>query len=204
MNQNRMASIYFLTISTQLFASNYDYTTSVRVNDIELNQLVAAKDIAKIITAKPLAFKKVYSECTNNYEYTNTYNQAKVLTYEIYSEDNPKIQFDRFYKTKSNYTQLENTQGRVWLDWNNIKAINEKIQINTIFLKPEYTLSQFKKDFPISGKNKDYRVLILETNQLKKFLKNASEFEPPYTPSIQFEFKNGLLLSLRINQAISC
>lgn len=45
---------------------------------------------------------------------------------------------------------------------------------------------------------------MLETNQVKKFLKNTSEFEPPYTPSVQFEFKNGVLSSLRINQALAC
>lgn len=204
MNKHLLTSIYFLTASTQLFAANYDYTTSIRVNNIELNQRVAATDIDKIITAKPIAFKKIYSECSNNYEYKNSYHQAKELSFEIYAEDNPKIQFDRFYKTKSNYTLLGNTQGRVWLEWNNAKSINEKIQINKILIKPKYTLSQFKKDFPNSGKNRDYRVLILETNQVKTFQKNASEFEPPYTPSIEFEFKNGVLSSLRINQALAC
>lgn len=197
-------SLLGLTASAQIFAANYNYTTSFRVNGIELNQAVAAQNIPRIVTQKPRKFDKEYSACTTNYEFTTKFADAKELKFEVYSEDNPNIKPSEFFKDKFNYIQLKDVKGHVWLSWNTPAQMTEKIQINNISLSPDYTLNQFRKDFPVSGRNKDTTVLLLNPSEVPKFLKDSSEYTPEMNRHINFEFKGGKLSGLSLQQDRAC
>lgn len=183
--------------------STLDYTTSVKVNGIELNQAVPATLVEKLIGKSNSKISKVHSECTGNYEYSTQSTTGKNLKSEIFHQDNPQIKSDSFYKTKNNYQQLGTTKGQVWLSWANAQTMTDTILINNKLVNSQYTLSQFKKDFPNSAKT-GTNVLMLNASEAKLYLMKPADFEVGYTAYISFDFKNGKLNKLDINQAIAC
>ena len=180
-----------------------DYATTVKVNQIELVQSVAANQIEKLMGKSVQKIKKEYSECTANYEYSTSFPHGKTLKFEIFSEDNPQIKSENFYKTKHNFQQLGTTQGRVWLSWSNMQSLTETVLINGKHINNRYTFNQFKKDFPLSAKTGN-SVLMLSNTEVKNYLKNPNEYTAGYTAYVHFEFKHGILSQLEINQAIAC
>ena len=180
-----------------------DYTTTVKVNEVELVQSVAANQLEKLIAKPAQKIKKEYSECTANYEYSTSFPNGKTLKFEIFSEDNPQIKSENFYKTKYNFQQLGLTQGRVWLSWNNTQSLTEKVLVNGKHINNQYTFNQFKKDFPLSAKTGN-SVLMLSNPEVKSYRKNPNDYTAGYTAYVHFEFKHGKLSQLEINQAIAC
>ncbi|MBP2546514.1 hypothetical protein [Acinetobacter guillouiae] len=180
-----------------------DYTTTVKVNGVELNQAVSATQIEKLLGKTSQNPTKAFSECTGNYEYSSSAASGKKLMFEIYSEDNPQIKSDTFYKSKNTFQQLGTTKGRVWLSWSNAPAITDTILINNKPITNLYSMNQFKKDFPNSAKI-GTSVLILTASEAKEFLKNPAEFETGYRSYVDFSFKNGKLSKLEINQGMAC
>jgi hypothetical protein len=178
------------------------------VNQIELNASVSADQINKLVKTESTKTHRTYSECTGNYEYSLNPSPNQALTFEIYAEDNPQIKNEQFYQDKSNFKQLGQTKGRVWLTWNNSKDMNDKIVVNNTQITPQYTLQQFKQDFKHSVQSMnpkgDAQVLILEVEQVKEFMKHPQDFSPPYTAYLNFSFKNGKLAQFSIQQALAC
>lgn len=194
-----------LVLSTSILAAPlYDYVTSVKVNEIELNQAVPANQISKIINTHSGKFSKAFSECTGNYEFALNDKSKPQLKFEVFAEDNPSIKSQQFYKNKNNFEQLGATKGVVWLEWPNTSILTEKVMLNKTQIKANYTISQFKKDFPLSAKQKDSYVFILEQKEVKNYLKKPDDFDLGYTAAVHFIFKNGVLNGLEINQAIAC
>lgn len=181
-----------------------DYVTSVQVNGIELNKPVSANQIDKIFGKTTQKISKEYSECTANHEYSTVYKDNKQLKFEIFAEDNPLIKSDTYYKTKNNLQQLGTTKGLVWLSWSNATHLTEQVKLNQKTIDAKYTLAQFKKDFPVSANNKNHIVLMLNTTEVKDYLKSPTDFDAGYTSAVYFKFQNGKLASLEINQAIAC
>ena len=134
--------------------------------------------------------------------------QPKTLKFEIFNEDNPKIQAEKFYKDKASFKQLGQTKGRVWLDWKSTQVMSENIRVQNIQITPNYTLQQFKQDFKYSAQGMvasgEAQVLLLQPNEIKAFLKEPQDFAPPYTAYLNFGFKNGRLSSFAIQQAVAC
>ncbi|MCU4493153.1 hypothetical protein KTI63_11820 [Acinetobacter guillouiae] len=180
-----------------------DYTTTVKVNGVELNQALSATQIEKLLGNTSQKTTKAFSECSGNYEYSSSTASGKKLMFEIYSEDNPQIKSETFYKGKNNFQQLGTTKGRVWLSWSNAPAITDTILINNKPITNLYSINQFKKDFPNSAKT-GTSVLILTASEAKEFLKNPAEFETGYRSYVDFSFKNGKLSKLEINQGMAC
>lgn len=201
---NRTISAVLVLFSTISFAyDSEDYTTTVKVNGIELNQALSAAQVEKLLGKNSQKITKEYAECTGNYEYSTSIPSGKNLTFEIFAEDNPQIKSDSFYKGKQNFQQLGTTKGRVWLSWSNSQHMNDSILVNNKVITPQYTLNQFKKDFPNSAKN-GTNVLILTPAEARQYLKNPSEFEIGYTAYVNFDFKNGKLNKLAINRGMAC
>ncbi|AYO53934.1 hypothetical protein [Acinetobacter wuhouensis] len=196
-----------LTTTSSTFAqSSIDYTTSVKVNGIELINAISSTQVEKLIGQPSKKINKQFSECTGNYEYSTSTSTGKNLKFEIYREDNPQVKSENFYKTKNNFQQLDTTKGMVWLSWANAQSMTDTILINSKVINKQYTPNQFKKDFPNSAKTgtNSVSVLMLDTSEVKQFLKNPADFEVGYTASVHFAFKNGKLNTLAINQAIAC
>ena len=107
---------------THAASNSYNYVTSVKVNQVELNAPVTAYQVSQLLAPPNGKASKQYAECTGNYEYSITSAQPKTLKFEIFSEDNPKIQAEEFYKDKTSFKQLSQTKDRVWLDWKALKA----------------------------------------------------------------------------------
>lgn len=189
-------------------AADYDYVTSVQVNQIELNAAVSAEQVSQLIKVGNAKTQKVYSECTGNYEYSLKPTLSKTLSFEIFAEDNPQIKDAQFYQNKKSVQQLGQTKGRVWLNWNNTQEMNEKIVADNIQITAHYTLQQFQQDFKHSAQalspSGEAQVLILERNQVNEFIKHPQDFSPPYTASLNFSFKNGKLVKFGIQQALAC
>lgn len=181
-----------------------DYVTSVQVNGIELNKPVSANQIDKIFGKSTQKISKEYSECTSNYDYSTQYKNHKQLRFEIFAEDNPQIKSDDYYKTKNNFQQLNTTKGRIWLTWGNAKHLTEQLKLNQKLIQSQYTLTQFKKDFPTSAHNKNNIVLILNKSQVNDYLKNPTDFDAAYASALYFKFQQGQLVRLEINQGIAC
>lgn len=197
-------------LSTASYANtiSYNYVTSVKVNQIELNAAVSADQVNKLIKTGKTEIHKVYSECTGNYEYSLNPSPNKTLKFEIFTEDNPKIKAEQFYQNKSSFKQLGQTQGRIWMTWNNTKDMSENIFVQNIHISPQYSLQQFKQDFKHSARSinpsGEAQVLILENNQAQAYLNHPQEFSPPYTAYLNFQFKNGKLAQFAIQQALGC
>ena len=203
-----LSSLCSFSLISYAHASEYDYVTSVKVNQIELNTAVSADQVSQLIKAGNAKTQKVYSECTGNYEYSLKPTLSKTLSFEIFAEDNPQIKDAQFYKSKSSFQQLGQTKGRVWLTWNNTQEMNEKIVADHVQITAHYTLQQFKQDFKHSAQalspSGEAQVLILERDQVNAFIKHPQDFSPPYTASLNFSFKNGKLAKFAIRQALAC
>ncbi|MFW1737087.1 hypothetical protein ACG94V_08445 [Acinetobacter sp. ULE_I001] len=198
-----IASLLLLLPICSFAQASDDYTTTVKVNGVELNQALSATQIEKLLGNTSQKTIKAFSECSGNYEYSSSTASGKKLMFEIYSEDNPQIKSNSFYKTKNNFQQLGTTKGRVWLSWTNAPAITDTILINNKPITNLYSINQFKKDFPNSAKT-GTSVLILTASEAKEFLKNPAEFEAGYLAYVNFNFKNGKLSKLEINQGMAC
>lgn len=203
-----LMSLCVLSTINHANAISYNYVTSVKVNQIELNAAVSADQVNQLIKNGTTKTHKVYSECTGNYEYSLNPSPDKTLKFEIFTEDNPQIKDEQFYQDKSSFKQLGQTKGRVWLTWNNSKDMNEKIVADNIQITPQYSLQQFKQDFKHSARSinpsGEAQVLILENNQAQAYLNHPHEFSPPYTAFLNFQFKNGKLAQFAIQQALGC
>ena len=201
-------SISLLPILSHAVSNTYDYVTSVKVNQVELNAPVTAHQVSQLLTQSNGKVSKEYAECTGNYEYSTANTQYKTLKFEIFNEDNPKSQAEKFYKDKANFKQLGQTKGRVWLNWKSTQGMSENIRVQNIQITPNYTLQQFKQDFKYSAQDiaasGQAQVLLLQPNEIKAFLKEPQDFAPPYTAYINFGFKNGRLSSFAIQQAVAC
>ena len=201
-------SLSFLPILSYASSNPYNYVTSVKVNQVELNAPVTAHQVNQLLAASNGKVSKLYAVCTGNYEYSITDTQLKTLKFEIFNEDNPKIQAEKFYKDKASFKQLGQTKGRVWLDWKSTQAMSENIKVQNIQITPKYTLQQFKQDFKYSAQGMvasgEAQVLLLQPNEIKTFLKEPQNFAPPYTAYLNFGFKNGRLSSFAIQQAVAC
>jgi len=198
-----IASLLLMLPICSFVQASDDYTTTVKVNGVELNQALSATQIEKLLGNTSQKTIKAFSECSGNYEYSSSTASGKKLMFEIYSEDNPQIKSNSFYKTKNNFQQLGTTKGRVWLSWTNAPAITDTILINNKPITNLYSINQFKKDFPNSAKT-GTSVLILTASEAKEFLKNPAEFEAGYLAYVNFNFKNGRLSKLEINQGMAC
>lgn len=198
-----IASLLLMLPICSFAQASDDYTTTVKVNGVELNQALSATQIEKLLGNTSQKTIKAFSECSGNYEYSSSTASGKKLMFEIYSEDNPQIKSNSFYKTKNNFQQLGTTKGRVWLSWTNAPAITDTILINNKPITNLYSINQFKKDFPNSAKT-GTSVLILTASEAKEFLKNPAEFEAGYLAYVNFNFKNGKLNKLEINQGMAC
>lgn len=198
-----IASLLLMLPICSFAQASDDYTTTVKVNGVELNQALSATQIEKLLGNTSQKTTKAFSECSGNYEYSSSTALGKKLMFEIYSEDNPQIKSDAFYKSKNTFQQLGTTKGRVWLSWSNAPAITDTILINNKPITNLYSINQFKKDFPNSAKT-GTTVLILTASEAKEFLKNPAEFDAGYLAYVNFNFKNGKLNKLEINQGMAC
>lgn len=176
-------SISLLPILSHAVSNTYDYITSVKVNQVELNAPVTAHQVSQLLTQSNGKVSKEYAECTGNYEYSTANAQYKTLKFEIFNEDTPKIQAEKFYKDKANFKQLGQTKGRVWLNWKSTQGMSENIRVQNIQITPNYTLQQFKQDFKYSAQDiaasGQAQVLLLQPNEIKAFLKETQNFAPP-------------------------
>lgn len=203
-----LMSLCVLSTISHANAISYNYVTSVKVNQIELNAAVSADQVNQLTKNGTTKTHKVYSECTGNYEYSLNPSPNKTLKFEIFTEDNPQIKDEQFYQDKSSFKQLGQTKGRIWMTWNNTKDMSENIVVQNIHISSQYSLQQFKQDFKHSARSitpsGEAQVLILENNQAKAYLNHPHEFSPPYTAYLNFQFKNGKLAQFAIQQALGC
>lgn len=201
----KIISLCLFIAPTFSFAqATMDYTTSVKVNNIELNQAISANLVENIVGKSTTKISKEYSECTGNYEYSTQLQNGHFVKFEIFAEDNPQIKSENFYKAKNNFQQLGTTKGQVWLTLNTSNLLKDKVLINQKLISSPYTLTQFKKDFPISSKNNNTNVLMLSATEVKPYLKKPNDFDAGYTAFVSFKFKNGQLNQLEINRGIAC
>ena len=202
-----LISLSLLPILSHAASNPYNYVTSVKVNQVELNASVTPNQVSQLLAPPNGKTSKQYAKCTGNYEYSITTAQPKTLKFEIFSEDNPKIQAEEFYKDKTSFKQLTQTKGRVWLDWESTQGMSENIRVQNIQVTQNYTLQQFKQDFKYSAQGMaasgEAQVLLLQLNEIKAFLKKPQDFAPPYTAYLNFGFKNGRLSNFALQQAVA-
>ncbi|MDH1407896.1 hypothetical protein ABLT35_09700 [Acinetobacter johnsonii] len=202
-----LISLSLLPILSHAASNPYNYVTSVKVNQVELNASVTPNQVSQLLAPPNGKISKQYAECTGNYEYSITSAQPKTLKFEIFNEDNPKIQAEEFYKDKANFKQLGQIKGRVWLNWESTQGMSENIRVQNIQVTQNYTLQQFKQDFKYSAQGMaasgEAQVLLLQLNEIKAFLKKPQDFAPPYTAYLNFGFKNGRLSNFALQQAVA-
>ena len=177
-----LISLSLLPILSHAASNPYNYVTSVKVNQVELNASVTPNQVSQLLAPPNGKTSKQYAKCTGNYEYSITTAQPKTLKFEIFSEDNPKIQAEEFYKDKANFKQLGQIKGRVWLNWESTQGMSENIRVQNIQVTQNYTLQQFKQDFKYSAQGMaasgEAQVLLLQLNEIKAFLKKTPRLCP--------------------------
>lgn len=193
--------------NAQASIAPYDYISSIKVNGIELASPVPASQANALLNKTLTQLKYEYSECTGNTEFS-AQTKEKYLKFEIFSEDNPQVKNNQFYKNKNSFSQLRQTKGNIWLEWDQAKKITDKIQIGQKIITAQYSFQQFKKDFPKSAKlaenNLPAYVILLPPSVLKSALKTPEDYDLPYIGNLAFTFKNGKLVKFLINQGIAC
>jgi len=132
--------------SAQASIAPYDHISSIKVNGIELASPVPASQANALLNKTPTQLKYEYSECTGNTEFS-AQTKEKYLKFEIFSEDNPQVKNNQFYKNKNSFSQLGQTKGNIWLEWDQAKKITDKIQIGQKIITAQYSFQQFKKDY---------------------------------------------------------
>ncbi|WP_257232736.1 hypothetical protein [Acinetobacter sp. YH12045] len=140
-----------ITSAASASIADYDYLTSIKVNDVGLALPLPASKANALISKNPVKLKYEYSECAGNTEFHVT-SKGKFLKFEIYAEDNPQVKNDSFYKNKSSFAQLGQTKGDVWMEWDKSTQIRDKIQIGSKHLISQNDYQQFVKDFTKSAK----------------------------------------------------
>lgn len=190
--------------STAVFAQTTpEHISSIKLNGVELVEAIPASQLEKITHKTTTKVLKEYSECSANYEYSTTLSNGNFVKFEIYHEDNPQIKSENYFQTKNNFQQLGTTKGVVWLTWKVTPNSNDKISINNKVINSQYTLSQFKKDFPQNSKQ-GTSVVMLSPSELKQYLKNPNDFDFNVMPHLSLNFKNGTLNQLQIDQGMAC
>ena len=196
-----------ITSAASASIADYDYVTSIKVNDVDLALPLPASKANALISKNPVKLKYEYSECTGNTEFHVT-SKGKFLKFEIYAEDNPQVKNDSFYKNKNSFAQLGQTKGAVWMEWDNSTQIRDKIQIGSKNLTSQYNFQQFVKDFPQSAKlanpNEVAYVILLSPTHAKSVLNEPQNYDLPYIGNLAFKFKNGKLSAFSVNQGIAC
>ncbi len=196
---------FSFAFNTQAFSQTMpEHISSIKLNSLELVEAIPANQI-EIITGKLNSkIRKEYSECSANYEYSATLTNGNYLKFEIYSEDNPQIKSASYYKTKNNFQQLGTTKGMVWLNWKILPNSSDKFIVNNKIINSQYTLNQFKKDFPYSAKQGATTVVMINPTMLKQYLKKPTDYDLEGFAHLSFKFKNGTLNQLEIDQAMAC
>ena len=95
-----LISLSLLPMLSHAASNPYNYVTSVKVNQVELNAPVTAHQVSQLLAPPNGKASKQYAECTGNYEYSITSAQPKTLKFEIFNEDNPKFRLKNSIKTK--------------------------------------------------------------------------------------------------------
>ncbi|UIJ74547.1 hypothetical protein [Acinetobacter sp. SH20PTE14] len=94
------------------------------------------------------------------------------------------------------------------MEWDKSTQICDKIQIRQKILTSQYNFLQFKKDFPKSAKsanpNEVAYVILLSPTHAKSVLKEPQNYDLLYIGNLAFNFKNGKLIALSVNQGIAC
>ncbi len=187
-----------ITSAASASIADYDYVTSIKVNDVDLALPLPASKANALISKNPVKLKYEYSECTGNTEFHVT-SKGKFLKFEIYAEDNPQVKNDSFYKNKSSFAQLGQTKGDVWMEWDKSTQIRDKIQIGSKHLISQYDYQQFVKDFTKSAKlanpNEIAYVILLSPTHAKCVLKEPHNYDLPYIGNLLFNFKNSKLIA---------
>ena len=106
-----------ITSAASASIADYDYVTSIKVNDVDLASPLPASKVNALISKNPVKPKYEYSECTGNTEFHVT-SKGKFLKFEIYAEDNPQVKNDSFYKNKTASPNLDKPKGL--FGWNGI------------------------------------------------------------------------------------
>jgi hypothetical protein len=125
-------SLSVLSTISHANTMTYDYVTSVKVNQIELNAAIAADQVEKLIQPKLMKTTKVFVECTGNYEYSAKPSADKTLVFEIFTEDNPQIKNAHLFQNINSFRQLGQTKGRMGFNWNNTQSMTESIVVQNI------------------------------------------------------------------------
>lgn len=184
-----------------------NYVSSVKLNSIELASPAAAHQLRQVLGALPAKAKQQYAGCTGNYEYS-AQTAEKALKFEVFAEDNPQVKSESVYKQSHSFQQLGAIKGRVWLSMNFSKNPQEQITLDGKNLSLPYSLAQFQKDFSQSAQglkpNSKGTVLIILPAELKSYRQQPADFEAPYAAHLAFQFANGRLQKLEINQNIAC
>ena len=184
-----------------------NYVSSEKLNSIELASPVAARQLSQALGALPAKAKQQYAGCTGNYEYS-AQTAEKALKFEVFAEDNPQVKSESVYKQSHSFQQLGAIKGRVWLSMNFSKNPQEQITLDGKKLSLPYSLAQFQKDFSQSAQglkpNSKGTVLIILPAELKSYRQQPADFEAPYAAHLAFQFANGRLQKLEINQNIAC
>ncbi len=77
-----LISLSLLPMLSHAASNPYNYVTSVKVNQVELNAPVTAHQVSQLLAPPNGKTSKQYAECTGNYEYSITTAQPKTLKFE--------------------------------------------------------------------------------------------------------------------------
>ncbi|KAF1026554.1 MAG: hypothetical protein GAK29_01173 [Acinetobacter bereziniae] len=68
LNRTLIPTLFLFTMGSFAHGSE-DYTTTVKVNGIELNQALSAEQVDKLLGKNSQKITKEYAECSGNYVY---------------------------------------------------------------------------------------------------------------------------------------
>ena len=74
-----LISLSLLPILSHAASNPYNYVTSVKVNQVELNASVTPNQVSQLLAPPNGKTSKQYAKCTGNYEYSITTAQPKTL-----------------------------------------------------------------------------------------------------------------------------
>lgn len=95
-----LISLSLLPMLSHAASNPYNYVTSVKVNQVELNAPVTAHQVSQLLAPPNGKTSKLYAECTGNYEYSIKSGQSKTLKFELLTKIIPRFRLKNSIKTK--------------------------------------------------------------------------------------------------------
>lgn len=208
----------FASLAQAQMQDPFDYTTSAKLNGIELlgqERFFSYEEAQTLFGNDGKITGAVFSECTSNFDLDISYPEKNIrVRLEYFPEHNPDFdKAEKFSLENPNVANLP-SKASLWVDWDDMQFLTQTLQIGSLTVTPDLTFETFKQHFPESAKSDisaeneppTYVVYLASPEYIKEFEGNIQQLfdGPAYSMNVQLTFYEGKLYKISLWQGIAC